>query len=84
MVLPKFNRIPKHVGIIPDGNRRWAVQQGLSKESGYNHGINPGFALYETCLELGIPEVTFYGFTQDNTKRPLAQKKLFKKLAWMQ
>lgn len=75
----KFKRLPKHVGIIPDGNRRWAQLQGLGKEHGYSKGIDPGFALYETCLELGIPEVTFYGFTQDNTKRPSAQKKAFQK-----
>lgn len=73
----KFKRLPKHIGIIPDGNRRWAQRQGLAKEAGYNHGIDPGFALYELCLELGIPEVTFYGFTQDNTKRPATQKAAF-------
>ncbi|GAB6157236.1 undecaprenyl diphosphate synthase family protein [Desulfotomaculum varum] len=73
----KFKRLPKHIGIIPDGNRRWAQQRGLAKEDGYRHGIAPGFALYELCLELGIPEVTFYGFTQDNTKRPAAQKQAF-------
>ncbi|WP_031513368.1 undecaprenyl diphosphate synthase family protein [Desulfofalx alkaliphila] len=77
--MQKFKRLPKHVGIIPDGNRRWAQRQGLPKESGYDKGIDPGFALYETCLELGIPEVTFYGFTQDNTKRPAVQKKAFQK-----
>ncbi|MTI81441.1 MAG: undecaprenyl diphosphate synthase family protein [Firmicutes bacterium] len=76
---PKFKRLPNHVGIIPDGNRRWAQQQGLSKEAGYDYGISPGFALYETCLEFGIPEITFYGFTQDNTKRPSAQKSAFQK-----
>lgn len=77
MPLSKFKRLPKHVGIIPDGNRRWAVNNGLNKEDGYQHGVDPGFALYETCLELGIPEATFYGFTQDNTKRPTPQKLAF-------
>lgn len=78
-MIQKFKRLPKHIGIIPDGNRRWAELQGLPKEAGYNHGIDPGFALYELCLELGIPEVTFYGFTQDNTKRPAVQKQAFQK-----
>lgn len=78
-MIPKFKRLPKHIGIIPDGNRRWAVNQGLSKEAGYNRGIDPGFALYELCLELGIPEVTFYGFTVDNTKRPALQKQAFQR-----
>lgn len=31
-------RIPKHIGIIPDGNRRWASQAGLEKKDGYVHG----------------------------------------------
>ena len=74
-----FNRIPDHVGIIPDGNRRWAERQGLSKEQGYMYGIDPGFQLYELCLELGIKEMTLYGFTQDNTKRPPKQRKAFQK-----
>jgi undecaprenyl diphosphate synthase len=73
----KFKRIPQHVGIIPDGNRRWAVQHGLRKQDGYEKGIEPGFKLYEQCLELGIEEITFYGFTQDNTKRPPEQTASF-------
>jgi undecaprenyl diphosphate synthase len=72
-----FKRIPQHVGIIPDGNRRWAVQHGLKKQDGYEKGIDPGFRLYEQCLELGIEEITFYGFTQDNTKRPPEQTASF-------
>jgi undecaprenyl diphosphate synthase len=75
----KFRRIPDHIGIIPDGNRRWAKKHGLPKESGYERGIEPGFRLYSQCLELGIRELTFYGFTQDNTKRPSAQRKAFQK-----
>ncbi|MCL6610560.1 MAG: undecaprenyl diphosphate synthase family protein [Peptococcaceae bacterium] len=75
----KFKRLPKHVGIIPDGNRRWAVENGLRKQDGYHRGLDPGLMLYEICLELGIPELTFYGFTQDNTKRPAEQRKAFQK-----
>ena len=30
---------PKHIGIIPDGNRRWTVEQGMSKKDGYEHGL---------------------------------------------
>lgn len=77
MSLPKFKRLPNHVGIIPDGNRRWAEKNGLPKEVGYERGIPPGLELYKLCCALGIPELTFYGFTQDNTKRPAAQKAAF-------
>ncbi|MCG8401885.1 MAG: polyprenyl diphosphate synthase [Firmicutes bacterium] len=74
-----FKRLPMHVGIIPDGNRRWAEQRGLPRQDGYQSGLDPGIMLYEMCLELGISELTFYGFTQDNTKRPAVQTEAFRK-----
>jgi undecaprenyl diphosphate synthase len=70
--------LPRHVGFIPDGNRRWAVQRQLPKESGYAFGIAPGLALYERCKALGIEEVSVYGFTQDNTRRPAVQSERFR------
>ncbi|MDD3652966.1 MAG: undecaprenyl diphosphate synthase family protein [Desulfotomaculaceae bacterium] len=79
MTRQKFKRLPKHIGIIPDGNRRWSVKNGIPKEAGYTKGLLPGLMLYEICLELGINEITFYGFTQDNTKRPQVQRKAFQK-----
>jgi len=71
------HNLPRHVGFIPDGNRRWAVDHGLPKEAGYARGIDPGLLLYEKCQEHGIPEVSIYCFTQDNTKRPAVQKQAF-------
>ena len=68
------NKIPKHIGFIPDGNRRWALNRGLQKEDGYTYGIAPGLSLYEICKERGIAEASIYCFTQDNTKRPNSQK----------
>lgn len=70
-------RVPNHIGIIPDGNRRWAMAQGLTKEKGYINGIDPGLMLFQLCKEVGISELTFYGFTTDNTKRPSGQRKAF-------
>jgi len=66
-------RLPRHIGFIPDGNRRWAQARGLPKEDGYAFGIAPGIELFEICSALGIEEVSIYGFTQDNTRRPSAQ-----------
>ncbi|MBA2484269.1 MAG: undecaprenyl diphosphate synthase family protein [Nitrosomonas sp.] len=74
----KFS-VPKHVGFIPDGNRRWALQQGLPKEAGYDWGINPGLQLFEQCLKYDIEEASIFCFTQDNTKRPSLQKNAFRK-----
>ena len=77
--LPRLTRLPQHVGIIPDGNRRWAAARNLPKAAGYEHGLGPGIQAYELCSALGIRELTFYGFTQDNTKRPADQKRAFQK-----
>ena len=71
-------KLPQHVGFIPDGNRRWASARVLPKEAGYRHGIAPGLALFERCQRLGIEEVSVYGFTQDNTRRPSAQTDRFR------
>ncbi|WP_446897619.1 polyprenyl diphosphate synthase [Clostridium sp. LBM24168] len=72
-------KIPKHIGIIPDGNRRWAIKNGISKEKGYEYGLKPGIELFRLCKELGVHEITYYGFTVDNTKRPKIQTKSFTK-----
>jgi len=71
------NNIPRHIGFIPDGNRRWAMNRGLPKEAGYAHGVDPGLQLYEKCKDRGISEISIYGFTQDNTRRPTIQKQAF-------
>ncbi|MCY6485166.1 undecaprenyl diphosphate synthase family protein [Clostridium aestuarii] len=70
-------RIPKHIGIIPDGNRRWSINNGLSKETGYTYGLDPGLILFNLCRKIGIKEITYYGFTTDNAKRPKTQRKAF-------
>lgn len=77
--MESFSRIPAHIGIIPDGNRRWAVENGYLKKDGYSHGIQPGFELYELMLEYGVKEATFYGFTKDNNKREKEQREAFTK-----
>ena len=79
MDVPTFKRLPEHLGVIPDGNRRWAARHGLPREMGYDKGIAPGFKLYDLCMEIGIRELTLYGFTQDNTKRPAVQTRAFQK-----
>ena len=72
-------RLPKHVVIIPDGNRRWAVENGMTKEKGYEKGLSPGLELFKLCEKYKIGELTFYGFTVDNTKRPKFQRFAFTK-----
>lgn len=70
-------RLPNHVGIIPDGNRRWANGRGLKKEEGYAFGLNAGIDLLRSARKRGIRELTYYGFTVDNCKRPKEQVSAF-------
>lgn len=74
-----LNRIPKHIAIIPDGNRRWAKLHGLNKEDGYDYGLEPGLKLLRLARKYGIKEITYYGFTVDNCKRPKEQVESFSK-----
>ncbi len=75
--MSKTLRIPNHVGIIPDGNRRWAVAKEMGKQDGYEHGVAPGVELFNTLVNYGVKEMTFYGFTKDNVKRPKEQKEKY-------
>ena len=72
-----MHRTPKHLGIIPDGNRRWATRNGMGKEGGYEHGLNPAIKLLRAAKRNGIRELTYYGFTTDNCKRPHEQVSAF-------
>lgn len=74
-----FKRIPRHVGFIPDGNRRWAEARGWTRQQGYAYGIKPGLHLLEGCRALGIEEISIYGFTHDNVRRQRAQVDAFRK-----
>ena len=72
-------RKPKHIGIIPDGNRRWAVLNGLNKDGGYEYGLSAGLKLLREAKKAGVEELTYYGFTTDNCKRPKEQVQAFSK-----
>lgn len=73
-----LTRVPRHVGFIPDGNRRWAQARGGAKREGYAAGILPGLRLLDLCRDLGIGEVSVYGFTKDNVRRASDQVAAFR------
>lgn len=64
------DRLPKHIGIIMDGNGRWAKQRNLPRTAGHNEGINSVEEIVEACAELGIRVLTLYTFSEENWKRP--------------
>jgi undecaprenyl diphosphate synthase len=76
--MAKYKRIPSHIGIIPDGNRRWAVARGLDKRDGYFHGIGPAKKAFRDVWDAGIREVSVYIFTKENSHRPADQVQAFK------
>jgi undecaprenyl diphosphate synthase len=58
--------IPKHVAVIPDGNRRWARKKGLITFSGHEKGGSAVEDIIKTSLELKIPYLTIWGSSLDN------------------
>ncbi len=62
--------LPKHVGVIMDGNGRWAKGRGLPRVAGHNEGVNSVQEIVEFCGEAGINYLTIYTFSEENWKRP--------------
>jgi undecaprenyl diphosphate synthase len=67
------DRVPRHVGIIMDGNGRWANQRGLPRREGHTAGESALFDTVEGALELGIEALTVYAFSTENWKRPVEE-----------
>jgi len=65
-----LEKLPKHVAIIMDGNRRWAKQRGLPILQGHRAGSRATRQVVEACVELGIPILTLYAFSTENWRRP--------------
>ncbi len=62
-----------HVGIIMDGNGRWAVRQGLPRVFGHEAGIKAVRRVVEAAPDQGIGTLTLYAFSSDNWRRPEAE-----------
>lgn len=66
-------KIPQHVGIIMDGNGRWAQQRGLPRVAGHRAGTENLRRVLRACVEFGIPILTVYAFSTENWGRPAAE-----------
>ena len=62
--------VPQHVGIIMDGNGRWAKKRGLPRSFGHKQGAAVFKKTINWARELGVKCVTFYAFSTENWKRP--------------
>ncbi len=62
-------RIPRHIGIIMDGNGRWASARGFERTVGHAAGEQSIFDTIDDCLELGVEWLTVYAFSTENWNR---------------
>ena len=65
-----YNRIPKHIAIIMDGNGRWAKAKGLPRTFGHKAGVETIRKIIKECNRLGVKYLTLYAFSTENWKRP--------------
>ena len=73
--LIKPEPIPGHVGIIMDGNGRWAKKKGLSRKEGHRMGAEVIEPLMDCAIFLGIKKVSLYAFSVENWSRPVSEIK---------
>lgn len=63
-------KVPAHIGIIMDGNGRWANKRGLPRPMGHREGTKATHNIVEACGELGVSYLTIYVFSAENWGRP--------------
>ena len=65
-----FDRLPRHIAIILDGNGRWAQKRGLPRTAGHKVGAETFRTIATYCRDIGIDYLTVYAFSTENWKRP--------------
>lgn len=66
----EYKYLPRHVGLMMDGNGRWAKERGLSRLEGHRHGTQNVRRVLDACSKHGIRVVTLYVFSTENWGRP--------------
>lgn len=64
------DKLPKHIAIVMDGNRRWAKARYLPSLEGHRQGVKAVRRTLEACLDLGVAGLTLFAFSSENWKRP--------------
>lgn len=70
---PQLSILPRHIGIIMDGNGRWARKRGLPRIAGHHAGMTAMRDAIRACDDFGIECVTLYAFSTENWKRPVPE-----------
>jgi undecaprenyl diphosphate synthase len=64
---------PRHIGIIMDGNGRWAAERGLSRTQGHRRGVDAVRQTVRTAVSIGLSYLTLFSFSSENWSRPPAE-----------
>lgn len=72
---PPLERVPQHVGIIMDGNGRWARARGLPRAAGHRAGTENLRRVLRAAVGFGVPILTIYAFSTENWSRPEGEVK---------
>ena len=62
--------MPRHIGLIMDGNGRWAAARGLPRIEGHRRGVEALRRAIRAAIQIGIPYLTVYSFSSENWSRP--------------
>lgn len=65
-----FNKVPRHIAIIMDGNGRWAKSRFMPRTYGHKVGVETIRKIVKECSRLGVKYLTLYAFSTENWKRP--------------
>lgn len=65
-----MSRIPQHIGIIMDGNGRWAKKRGLPRTAGHREGVKRVTEIVEAAFKINVKYLSLYAFSTENWKRP--------------
>lgn len=76
-----MEKIPHHLGIILDGNRRWAKEKGLPSFEGHKKGLEVAKEVIQWCKEKGVKILTLFVFSTENWKRPKEEVSFLMNLA---
>src|SRR3989442_8072920 len=68
--LPRPEAVPTHVGIIMDGNGRWAKRRGMPRLAGHHAGTENVRRITIACADAGVEVLTIYAFSTENWRRP--------------
>src|SRR3990167_2141726 len=68
-LFPKGTKVPDHIAIIPDGNRRWARARGLHTLQGHKKGFDAAVKVSRAARDFGVHTVTLWGFSTENWDR---------------